>query len=231
MIGAVPPPPARPSDPRDAGDQQSMIQPRDAFAKLLQDGDGGPLSAPLAHVFNQDGFFGHAVSLAEANPLGGAEYEEAAVVAVAEAPEIAAHNGMPNTAAAAPFGTMGGALPGPFTPHGGAPARMGGNTGSVQTGATGWRFAIASDAGEASIDATNLPSARRQFRFPAGGTSPLRVAVSDLEQGLRVTVHVAGMKEPERRQMQDAIAALLARHGLYAGDIQLRATPNLRTKG
>lgn len=231
MIGAVPLSTARPSDPRDAGDPQAMVQPRDAFAKLLQDGSGGSLSARLAHVFNQDGFFGHAVSPAAASPLGGAQFEEAAIAAVARAPEVADHIEMLDAAAGVPFETTCGALPGPLAPHRGAPAGTGGNPGTMPTGITASRFAALSDAGEASTEGTDLPSARRQFRFPAGGVSPIRVAVSDLEQGLRVTVQLAGMKEPERRQMRDAIAALLARHGICARDIQLHATPNLRTKG
>ncbi len=186
-----------------------------------------PPAAPIARVFNQDGFFGHAGGVgSEAVPLPGIEPPAAPMPdvpgAAGERPEDAtmAQERMralaPGTALArSPHAETHAARSRPFRATVPIASLDQAEPGPAPT--------------EPEEPQPSAPVTRRQLREFAAARSPLRVAVSEIEQGLQVAARVDGLDETERRQLRDEIAALLARHGLSPARIDIFAAP-LREK-
>lgn len=185
-----------------------------------------PDPAPLAHIFNQDGFFGHAFATpglgqpaavqldAVADAFAGIGAREAADPAGRGARALSALERAHGSTIAEDIAPASPALRGATGAKGAAPA-------AVQARAPVAAGPPASEGGES--DAPEVPLPRRALRAVLAAQSPVHVAVGEVEQGLRVTAHVAGLDETERRQLREAISALLARHGLGNARIQIHA--------
>ncbi|WP_138983977.1 hypothetical protein [Sphingomonas elodea] len=247
--------PFPPVDTKQAEDLQLALTPQDMFARLLGDENDAmsPLSfvieqpaqpsnddpldgrepdtviaAPMAQIFNQNGFFGHAIW------AGGTEIDN-----VTARSAVAPSNHVPTTSAddaSSPITVRGliasGSharvveLPSPEAIRSDQPLIVERQRPVALTPLNKMELI----AVEAPTEEVPSHPDRRQARLPSGGGAPVRVAVSEIEQGLRVIVQVSRMFEPDREQMRDAIEALLARHGLRASDVQIYAMTNSRTK-
>lgn len=180
--------------------------------------------APLARVFNQDGFFGR---------MSDAPSEAVILPPEAVAGEAAAVAGPGAAPVKAGLALPGSALPGGTGPAGRVAAGRASEArfAAPAAKAVGTRPAgLASARGTAALvegeEAEPLaPVQRRVFRGLPGTQSTLHVALSEVERGLQVAVRINGLDDAERRQLRDEIAALLGRHGLSAGPIQIYSMP------
>lgn len=262
MISPLPQSVVPASDTRGPGDTKDTQAPSGLFAQLLGEGEAGssgppagaggvqvaltiPQSAigegqgagespaPLARVFNQDGFFGHASLVAEA----GGDARDTQTVAPDALDGTPIQGGALRMGADWPVQGMPLAAGGGRAVHALVPTHIS----RVQAARGGGSNAIASpvllEAETTSLPfepedaAGEVPARHRLLRAAMAAQSPVQVAISEAEQGLRVTAHVAGLEETERRQLRQAITALLARHGLRAEHIQINATPIRGTEG
>ncbi len=178
--------------------------------------------APLARVFNQDGFFGHA-----------SKTPGQAVLLKREESTLAQAPGLP------PEGLAAGLRPEvafPAIPGVGTMARSGAGHGPrmpiakpgqatiVAKPASGVAAApLATEENEAADPVA--PLRHRAYRTPGAARSALHVALHEIESGLQIAARVEGLDEAERHQLRDEIAALLGRHGLSAARIQINAMP------
>lgn len=214
--------------PEQRGDQDAVpiaiSVPESAIARQPETRAASP--APLAHVFNQDGFFGQAVA-GEGVP-GVTPKSPDAECAPIQDPDA-------NCIESGPAGdepvSSGGELVGPRsaafvtaavrrTPAHGEGARAH----SSVVPAAAQQHAV-SPTVEPEAEALEAHPVRRHLRGVLAAQSAVHVAVDEVEQGLRVTARVAGLDETERRQLRAEIAALLARHGLVSATIQINAVP------
>ncbi|MBN8811094.1 MULTISPECIES: hypothetical protein [unclassified Sphingomonas] len=178
--------------------------------------------APLARVFNQDGFFGHAGKIP-----GQAVMLEREEAALAQAPGVA------------PAGLAAALRPEvafPAIPGGSTMARSGAGHGPamrvaragpatvVAKPASGMAAAPPATAENEAADPV-APLRHRAYRTPGAARSALHVALHEIESGLQIAARVEGLDEAERHQLRDEIAALLGRHGLSAARIQINAMP------
>lgn len=263
MITPLPQSNVTPPDPRGPGDSRNAGDPGDLFARLLgveefassiplppsgdprtalampepaidqREGMEGDAPAPLAQVFNQEGFFGHAFlnTDATAGKLGAEPIACDTLAGVS-----LSDRGMP-AAAGLPAGApvqAGMVPPSQILASPQALAAAGGEDGSglhaspVPAQSPG---ASTPSAPEAEGEAPEVHPLRRLLRAAAGAQSPVQVAISEGELGLHVTARLAGLEESERRQLRQAITALLARHGFRADHIQINAMPIRGIKG
>jgi hypothetical protein len=259
MISPLPPSAVPASDTRGSGDTKDRQAPSSLFAQLLEEGEAVPSAgagevqvaltipesaireghgteqspAPLARVFNQDGFFGHAALVGEA----GGDARDTKTVA----PGALDGTPMPGVALRMEADRPGQGMPlaaaGGRAAHTPAPAHISRAHAARGCGGTAIASPALFEAGFISLPfepegaAGKVPARHRLLRAAMDGQSPVQVAISEAEQGLRVTAHVAGLEETERRQLREAITALLARHGLRAEHIQINATPIRGTEG
>jgi len=178
-------------------------------------------------MFNQDGFFGHALADAGVQslppgPLGqdveaapGAETAAALGSAGAVGGAVAEASGAGRGLAALDAGRASHAMEGA--------RRVQGTSSSGLPAPISPAVVAPAEPGEGEAIEAGAP--RRAFRAVLAAQSPVLVAVREVEQGLRVTARVAGLDETERRQLREAISALLARHGLANARIQIHAMP------
>lgn len=241
-LGQVPqlPPDARGDNGESAGDRGG-----DMFAQLLgvarampQPGTGlgadvlGPVGgatsedvaraamAPTgARMFNQDGFFGHAIGGTE--DVGGFRVAQGAEVE-AEAGPVAGEQGQRGSDPERPgIQAVGracavsgdGAEKGRSVAPPRGPARLQGGAGRIDARVPS---PAEPDAPEITGEQAASPTRARLLRGMAAARSPIHVAMRAVEQGLAVSARVEGLDEVERRQLRDEIAALLGRHGLAA---------------
>lgn len=178
--------------------------------------------APLARVFNQDGFFGHAGKTpGQAVML---EREDAALArASGPAPEGLAAGLRPEVAFPVIPGGVTMARPG--AGHGPAMrvAKPGQATVSTKPASGVVAAPLATEENEAADPVA--PLRHRAYRTPGAARSALQVALHEIESGLQIAARVEGLDEVERLQLRDEIAALLGRHGLSAARIQINAMP------
>lgn len=253
MIGALSQAVGSQSDMRGAGDPRSGQETGKLFAQLLGAGGGDipdvfvdeglaaiamlvpqsavdrspdqgeAVSAPLARMFNQDGFFGHAladlvaeqaaaaklgVAIDTLPGAGGPGALEPVAVSVTELKTLAARTGSAVAGAES-------VLRAPAGSKGVAPAAF----------PVSGQSAVAPLAVEGEGEAPEVHPLPRSFRGVLAAQSPVHVAIAEVEQGLHITAHVAGLDETGRRQLREAISALLARHGLTNVRIRIQAMP------
>ncbi|MEI9851953.1 MAG: hypothetical protein WDN24_15225 [Sphingomonas sp.] len=195
--------------------------------------------APAASRFNQYGFFA-AGSPEGAGPAAAppAPSAEAARESAPAPPTAAAeaHRG--------PAGT-------PAETRGGSPSRVdpghaprAGVAAAAAAAAPGFRGAVAAapsaPAGPAGTadPARERPGAapraaiqRLRQRAAESARTPIEVAVREMEHGLAVTARVEALDRRERSRLHDAIAALLARHGLAAHAIRIAVSSAPSSQG
>ncbi|HWU94977.1 MAG TPA: hypothetical protein VN029_05225 [Sphingomonas sp.] len=213
--------------PEQRGDQDAVpvaiSVPESAIAQQPETHAIAP--APLARVFNQDGFFGQGVA------------GESVAAVVPESPDAECallqdpgENGIGIGLEDAGFVSGGGEIAGPRSAAFATTAahRAGHGQGARAypslVPASGQPHAASPAAGP-EAEALEVHPVRRLFRGVLAAQSPVQVAVDEVEQGLRVTARVAGLDETERRQLREEIAALLARHGLVSSSIQINVVP------
>jgi hypothetical protein len=211
-------------------DQSSGAGPqgvKDMFTQALEAVAALPSAslpaAPLAQVFNQEGFFGHACSSArEAVTL------PAGVTVAIDRPDegvpailVDANPGR----SAAPHGGIAGELDkaavAPFRTDSAPRASRDDRSDHVPI----FDQAASPSAPESEEEQLGAQVLRREFRRVTADRSPMHVAIREVEQGVQVAAHVGSLSDTERRHLRDAIAALLARHGLSPSQILIVAAP------
>ncbi|WP_448661555.1 hypothetical protein ACG3SL_12895 [Sphingomonas sp. CJ20] len=202
--------PTRPIGP--VAPDASIVAPR-------QDGTTDPspqAPAPLARVFNQDGFFGHPVT----TPI------QAVTAVEGDVPSAQAPVAAPADRASAE------------EPEAGSPTRSGADGArllasknapvarSVRAVAPGASRGAAIAAVPAPPDRAQTaeplaPPQRRAYRAPPAARSAVHVALSEIDNGLQVAARIENLDEAERQQLRDEIVAMLGRHGLSAARVQI----------
>lgn len=205
--------------PSPSAPDAAMLAPgQDAAAK-----PGQQESAPLAHRFNQNGFFGHAgetpelaVTLAREDAGPAEPWNPAAPAGQVAGPR-------PDVAVS----TRGsaGTISRSDAAQGLAMRAAGAGPDSAEARPTGAAVAAPAPIEEAEAADPAAPLERRAHRPTAAARSALHVALRELESGLQVAARVEGLDEAERHQLRDEIAALLGRHGLSAARIRINAMP------
>lgn len=254
MITPLPQTAVPPLDPRAPGDPRDGQAPDDLFAQLLGAGfaaaplvesvdvptampvpasaaargadAGETVPAPLARVFNQDGFFEQAPGVAAAGkPASPIPVAVADKLFRAPGPDIErAAADAPSPQARFPIGAgLRNCVAAPPPASGTRPQNR-----SLATGTSPALIraeTVAISATETHREPLEAQPLRRLFRGVLAAQSPIQVAVHEAEHGLQVAAYVAGLDEAERRQLHEAIAALLARHGLRPAHIRINVTP------
>lgn len=209
-----------------AGELQIALTVAESAIAQSQDGTeqaDAAVPAPLARVFNQDGFFGYAVGNGEV--IAGQVH--AAVVRDA-LPGMNVADGEASLAAGSGEKVASRKIAGELPSRAVSPARISAghaqHAGKPSATSPAIERALSTPfepEGEGEGEADALQPLRRLLRNSMASQSTVQVAISEAEQGLRVIAHVAGLDETERRQLRAAITALLARHGLSADHIQI----------
>ena len=179
----------------------------------------GEEGASAAEQFNQDGFFGSALPTTPAHGLDVSPSELPPPRLASEAEERAASGTIGTQAEMAPAVPLRSDLsPPPFVVQAQRPPRQYFQARSL--GGVEPRPATVSELPETG---PAHQSARRIFIRASSGSSSIRVALHELEQGLQVSAHTDALDEGERARLHEEIAALLARHGIAPRDIRINA--------